>query len=90
VRILRDLGMPRGFELSLPVGETGVYAAAAYPRDVARQRMISLDQYSGRPLVDVRFQDLGWVARLVQYGIGIHKGEHWGRLNQLAMLVFCL
>ena len=90
VAILRGLGMPRGFELALPVGETGIYAAAAYPRDVARQRMISLDQYSGRPLVDVRFADLGFVARAIQYGIGLHKGEHWGRPNQLAMLAVCL
>ncbi|MGW9820263.1 putative iron-regulated membrane protein [Methylorubrum extorquens] len=90
VEILRGLGMPRGFEISLPVGETGVYAAAAYPKDVAGQRMISLDQYTGKPLVDVRFDDLGGVARAIQYGIGIHKGEHWGRTNQLAMLAFCL
>lgn len=90
VEILRGLGMPRGFEISLPVGETGVYAAAAYPKDVARQRMISLDQYTGKPLFDVRFGDLGSIAQAIQYGIGIHKGEHWGRANQLAMLAFCL
>lgn len=90
IEILRGLGMPRGFEISLPVGATGVYAAAAYPKDVAGQRMISLDQYTGKPLVDVRFGDLGGVARAIQYGIGIHKGEHWGRANQLAMLAFCL
>ncbi|EHP94646.1 PepSY-associated TM helix domain-containing protein [Methylorubrum extorquens] len=90
VEILRGLGMPAGFEISLPVGETGVYAAAAYPKDVAAQRMVSLDQYTGKPLVDVRFDDLGGVARAIQYGIGIHKGEHWGRANQLAMLAFCL
>ncbi|MEE7491502.1 PepSY domain-containing protein [Methylobacterium oryzae] len=90
VAILRRLGMPRGFELALPVGAEGVYAAAIYPRDVTRQRVISLDQYSGRPLVDVRFDDLGPVGRAIQYGIGIHKGEHWGRANQLAMLAVCL
>ncbi|WP_132251280.1 PepSY-associated TM helix domain-containing protein [Methylobacterium segetis] len=90
VAILRELGMPRGFEVSLPVGDRGVFAAAAYPHDVTRQRMISLDQYTGRPLVDVRFGDLGGVARAIQYGIGIHKGEHWGRANQFAMLAFCL
>ncbi|WP_264051025.1 PepSY-associated TM helix domain-containing protein [Methylobacterium flocculans] len=90
VEILRGLGMPRGFEVSLPSGDTGVYAAAAYPKDVTGQRMISLDQYTGKPLVDVRFGDLGGVARAIQYGIGIHKGEHWGRANQFAMLAFCL
>ncbi|WP_267427123.1 PepSY domain-containing protein [Methylobacterium sp. GC_Met_2] len=89
-QILARLGMPHGYELSLPVGDRGVYAAAAYPHDVTQQRMVSLNQYSGKPLVDVDFIDIGSVARAVQYGIGIHKGEHWGRANQLAMLAFCL
>lgn len=88
--ILRDLGMPSGYELSMPVVETGVFAAAAYPKDVNRQRMISLDQYTGKPLVDVRFGDLGGVARAIQYGIGIHTGAFWGRANQFMMLAFCL
>ncbi len=88
--ILTRLGMPRGYELSLPVGPQGVYAAAVYPKDVARQRVVSLDQYSGKPLLDVPFQDLGPVGRLIQYGIGIHLGQYWGRANQLAMLAFCL
>ena len=89
-RNLARLGMPRGYELSLPVGDRGVYAAAAYPHDVNRQRMVSLDQYTGKTLVDVHFNNIGPVARAVQYGIGIHKGEHWGRANQFAMLAFCL
>ena len=90
VATLREMGMPAGFELALPVGETGVFAASAYPRDVTRQRMISLDRYSGQPILDVRFADLGPVARAIQLGIGIHKGEYWGRANQLVMLAFCL
>ncbi len=88
--ILAGLGMPAGYELALPEGPTGVYAAAAYPRDVTRQRMISLDQYTGRPLVNVRFGDIGVVGRGIQYGIGLHKGEVAGRVNQLLMLAFCL
>lgn len=88
--ILTGLGMPAGYELALPEGPTGVYAAAAYPRDVTRQRMISLDQYTGQPLVNVRFGDIGLVGRGIQYGIGLHKGEYLGRLNQLLMLAFCL
>jgi uncharacterized iron-regulated membrane protein len=88
--ILSERGMPRGYELALPVGADGVYAASVYPRDVTRQRVIALDQYTGAPLLDVRFADLGPVGQAIQYGIGIHKGEHWGRANQLAMLAFCL
>ncbi|TNC16081.1 PepSY domain-containing protein [Methylobacterium terricola] len=88
--ILTRLGMPPGYELALPEGPTGVYAAAAYPRDVTRQRMISLDQYTGRPLVNVSFGEIGLVGRGIQYGIGLHKGEYLGRPNQLLMLAFCL
>ncbi|MCC0809388.1 PepSY domain-containing protein [Methylobacterium sp. W2] len=88
--ILDGLGMPHGYEVALPVGPTGIYAAAIYPRDVDRQRLISLDQYTGAPLLDVAFADLGGVGQAIQYGIGLHKGEYWGRLNQLAMLAFCL
>ncbi|QRE75772.1 PepSY-associated TM helix domain-containing protein [Methylobacterium aquaticum] len=88
--ILSGLGMPAGYELALPEGPAGVYAAAAYPRDVTRQRMISLDQYTGQPLVNVRFGDIGIVGRGIQYGIGLHKGEVAGRLNQFLMLAFCL
>ncbi|GJE16963.1 PepSY-associated TM helix domain-containing protein [Methylobacterium marchantiae] len=88
--ILEGLGMPRGYEIALPTGPTGIYAAAIYPRDVDRQRLISLDQYTGAPLLDVRFADLGGVGQAIQYGIGLHKGEYWGRLNQFAMLAFCL
>lgn len=90
VAALREMGMPPGFELALPVGETGVYAAAAYPKTVTGQRMVSLDQYTGAPLVDVRFSDIGPVGQAIQFGIGLHKGEVWGRANQLAMLAFCL
>lgn len=88
--ILDQRGMPHGYELALPVGFDGVYIASVYPRDVTRQRVIALDQYTGAPLLDVRFGDLGPVGRAIQYGIGIHKGEHWGRANQFAMLAFCL
>jgi uncharacterized iron-regulated membrane protein len=88
--ILVRLGMPRGYELALPVGAEGVYAASVYPHDVTRQRVIALDQYTGEPLLDVHFADLGAVGQAIQYGIGIHKGEHWSRANQLAMLAFCL
>lgn len=88
--LLRGLGLPSGYELALPVGERGVFAAAAYPKDVGDQRMVSLDQYSGKPVVDVHFSDLGGVAQAIQYGIGIHKGEYFGLANQLLMLAFCL
>ncbi|MCJ2073188.1 hypothetical protein MKK75_31135 [Methylobacterium sp. J-030] len=42
--ILSQRGMPRGYELALPVGADVVYPASVYPRDATRQRVIALDQ----------------------------------------------
>ena len=43
-------GMTPGFEISLPSGKKGVYTAAIFPDDIAKQRTIHFDQYSGKPI----------------------------------------
>jgi uncharacterized iron-regulated membrane protein len=83
-------GMTPGFEISLPSGKKGVYTAAVFPDDIAKQRTIHFDQYSGNPLVDLKFSDYGAGAKAIEFGIGVHQGQYWGLANQLAMLATCL
>ncbi|RCW80987.1 PepSY-associated TM helix domain-containing protein [Phyllobacterium bourgognense] len=83
-------GMTSGFEVSLPAGMKGVYTAAVFPDDIAKQRTIHFDQYSGNPLVDLKFSDYGAGAKAIEFGIGVHQGQYWGLANQLAMLATCL
>lgn len=83
-------GMTPGFEISLPAGKKGVYTAAIFPDDIAKQRTIHFDQYSGNPLVDLKFSDYGAGAKAIEFGIGVHQGQYWGLANQLAMLATCL
>ena len=84
------LGIARGFEMAVPGDATGVYTAAIYPADLGRVRTIHLDQYTGRPLVDIGFADYGPVAKAVEFGINVHMGQQWGLANQIVMLLTCL
>jgi uncharacterized iron-regulated membrane protein len=83
-------GMAPGFEISLPAGKKEVYTAAVFPDDIAKQRTIHFDQYSGNPLVDLKFSDYGAGAKAIELGIGVHQGQYWGLANQLVMLATCL
>lgn len=88
-RIAKDSGIARGFELNLPQDMEGVYTASVFPDDLARQRLIHIDQYSGKKLVDAGFKDYGGIAKAVELGINLHMGQEWGRFNQVLMLLTC-
>jgi uncharacterized iron-regulated membrane protein len=88
--IVEGLGITPGYKLSLPAEPTGVYTATIFPDDLALQRIIHLDQYSGAALVDVGMVDYGGIAQVVEWGISLHMGQAFGLLNQLVMLATCL
>lgn len=90
VEIARGLGMAPGFDLAIPSGETGVYTAAIYPDDLAKERTIHIDQYSGKPLVDVAFGQYPFFGKAIEWGINVHQGQEFGRFNQVLMLATCL
>lgn len=90
VAVFKALGLPKGYVVTLPAGERGVYTAAVYPDDIAQQRVVHLDQYTGRPLLDLRLADYGTAARAIEWGIGLHMGQPFGLANQLIMLAACL
>src|SRR5262249_25240107 len=69
VEIVRALGVAPGFELALPATPDGVYSATLFPDDLGQQRILHLDQYSGKPLVDLGFADYGNVAKVIEFGV---------------------
>lgn len=87
--ILDRLGMQRGYTIALPTARTGVYSASVYPDDLARQRVVHLDQYSGEPLIDMGYDDYGPMGRALEWGINVHLGQEFGLANQLVLLVAC-
>lgn len=90
VEVAKAAGLTPGFEMAVPVDETGVYSAAVYPDDLSRERMIHIDQYSAKPLVDISYGQYPVFGRAIEWGINVHQGQEFGRLNQFLMLATCL
>lgn len=90
VQRFADLGIPAGTPIGLPTGPTGVFTAMSMADDVTRQRVVHLDRYSGVVLADVGYRDYGSVGKAVEWGISLHTGRQFGRLNQLVMLAGCV
>lgn len=88
--IIDRLGVSPGYTLSFPGSPTGVYSASVYPDDLSRQRVVHLDQYSGKPLLDMTFADYGPAGKAMEWGINVHMGQEFGLANQLFMLALCL
>ncbi len=90
VQVFDGLGVAKGYGVDLPRDPTGVYSAMVFPDDLAQQRVVHLDQYSGKPLLDVGVKDYGGLAQAIEWGINVHQGQEFGRLNQLVLAAACL
>jgi uncharacterized iron-regulated membrane protein len=88
--IARQRGLEPGYVLRLPASAGGVYTLQRYPGEATGQRVIHVDQYSGKVLADVGFGDYGPVSKATEWGIAVHTGGQYGLVNQLVMLAGCL
>ena len=79
-----------GYSITPPVGASGVYTIAISVDDPRNDATLHIDQYSGKVLADVRWQDYGPVAKTVETGVMLHMGKLYGWPHQLAMLLICL
>lgn len=86
----RELGLSPGFAVALPTTPTGVFTGSVFPDDVTLQRVVHLDRYSGKVLLDVAYADYGLVGKATEWGVSVHMGQEYGRANQLVMLAACL
>ncbi|MEG2466623.1 MAG: PepSY domain-containing protein [Comamonas sp.] len=89
IAIFKNSGISAGYAVQLPKGSQGVYTASVYPEDISQQRVIHLDQYIGRPLLDMSFADYGPVAKTLEWGINVHLGQEFGVLNQALLTAAC-
>ena len=84
------LGLTPGYTVALPTKPTGVYSGSIYPDDLAKQRVIHLDQYSGKPLIDMSYADYGPLGKGLEWGINVHMGQQYGFANQIILAIACL
>ncbi|HEX8433154.1 MAG TPA: PepSY domain-containing protein [Longimicrobium sp.] len=93
VAFARDNGFT-GYRVNFPAGSAGVWtlAAATMSGDITdprRDRMLHLDQYTGRVLADHRFATYPLLGKAMAAGIALHQGNA-GILNLVANLLVCL
>lgn len=84
------LGLAPGYSVSLPRGPMGVYTASVYPEALQQQRVVHLDQYSGRVLLDMGYADYGALGRGLEWGINVHLGQEYGTANRLFLAIACV
>ncbi|OLP61936.1 hypothetical protein BJF93_07360 [Xaviernesmea oryzae] len=84
------LGLHRGYTVNIPTTAMGVYTGSVYPADLAQQRVVHLDQYSGKPLIDMSYGDYGPLGRALEWGINVHMGQQYGLADQLVLSAACL
>mgnify|MGYP000650932236 CR=1 FL=1 len=90
VDVAKKAGIAPGFDMAIPGDDKGVYTASVYPDDLSKERTIHIDQYSGKPSVDISFGQYALFGRWIEWGINVHQGQEWGLFNQLLMLATCI
>ncbi|MCZ8093294.1 MAG: PepSY domain-containing protein [Acidovorax sp.] len=86
---VQRLQLAPGYTVNPPQGPQGVFTASVYPHDLARQRVVHLDQFTGQPLLDMSYADYGPLGRWLEWGLNIHMGQEWGVANQLLLVAVC-
>ncbi|TAA45363.1 PepSY-associated TM helix domain-containing protein [Pseudoxanthomonas winnipegensis] len=82
-------GIGAGYSVSMPQGARGAYTASLYNGVLDQQRVIHLDQYSGRTLLDMRYADYGPAAKALEWGINVHMGDEFGSTNRVLLVLAC-
>jgi len=90
VGIFDRMGLHRGYTIAIPASPKGVYTASVYPDDLSQQRVVHLDQYTGKPLIDMSYADYGPLGKWLEFGINVHMGQQFGLANQLVLLAVCI
>ncbi|MTI00028.1 PepSY domain-containing protein [Roseibium sp. RKSG952] len=90
----RTLGFEGRYRVQYPGGADGVWTLSQDSmsndsEDPASDRTVHIDQYTGRILADVGFEDYSLPAKGMAVGIAFHEGD-MGLWNLVLNTVFCL
>lgn len=88
--IATERGVEPGYSITLPSTGSGVFTIAVFADDPRNDATLHIDQYTGKVLVDVRWQDYSTVARATELGVMLHEGKMFGWLNQMLILLICV
>ena len=93
-RFAREIGFKGRYQLNLPKGETGVWTLSqdSMSYDMispTADRTVHIDQYSGKILADIHFDDYNFFGKFMAASIALHMGT-LGWWSVLANVLFCL
>lgn len=90
-------GFQGQYRVTLPKGSTGVYTVMAEARNEDsvkpyNDRTLHIDQYTGNILADIRYADYSPMAKVMAWGIGLHKGLAglWNFVLNLVIIVLII
>lgn len=92
--LARKIGFTGRYQMNLPTSETGVYtisrdSMSTDSTDPLADHTVHIDQYSGKILADIRYDDYSWVGKAMAIGIALHMGA-LGLWSVLANSLVCL
>ncbi|MBD1382987.1 PepSY-associated TM helix domain-containing protein [Metabacillus arenae] len=90
VAIANREGIHPSYTINIPNEKDGVYTLSAFPPKAQDEATMHIDQYSGAVLADYRYDNYGFIGKVVAWGITLHKGTQFGLVNQFISLLICL
>ena len=93
-QLARAIGFDARYQLNLPLGETGVWTLSRDSMSTdstapTTDRTVHVDQFTGKILADVRFQDYSLAGKAMAVGVALHMGT-LGLWSVLANTLVCL
>ncbi|WP_419901381.1 PepSY-associated TM helix domain-containing protein [Kiloniella sp.] len=94
VVLARAIGFDQQFRINLPKGSTSVYTISADSMDgdtvtPTGDQTVHVDQYTGKVIGEVGFEDYSLMAKSMAVGIALHQGD-MGWWNTVLNALFCL
>jgi uncharacterized iron-regulated membrane protein len=89
VASVETAGLARPYLIGVPASPDRAVTAAVENRAAEDARVIYLTP-GGRVLTDVKADQLGVGARAFEWGIAVHEGRQYGRINRWIMLAACV
>jgi uncharacterized iron-regulated membrane protein len=92
--LAREIGFDARYQLNIPQSDTGVWTLSRDSMNTdstnpMSDRTVHIDQYTGKVLADVRFEDYSLMGKAMAVGIALHMGT-LGFWSVLANSIVCL
>lgn len=93
-QLARRIGFDARYQLNVPRGDTGVWTLSRDSMSTdstapTTDRTVHVDQYTGKILADIRYEDYSLAGKAMAVGIALHMGT-LGLWSVLANTIVCL